>query len=95
MRVPALGRSRRPRGEPCLSERRACRLVGLWRSTYRRTRQRPAESPLRDRLRTLAGEWPRFGYRRLHVLLRREGWTVNHKRVHRLSQVEGLAVRRR
>lgn len=78
-----------------LSERRACGLMGLWRSTYRRQSQRPAESPLRERLRTLAGEWPRFGYRRLHVLLRREGWAVNHKRVHRLYRAEGLAVRRR
>lgn len=78
-----------------LSERRACGLMGLWRSTYRRQRRRPAESPLRERLRTLAGEWPRFGYRRLHVLLRREGWTVNHKRIHRLYRAEGLAVRRR
>jgi putative transposase len=43
----------------------------------------------------LAGEWPRYGYRRLHVLLRREGWVVNHKRVLRLYQAEGLAVRRR
>ena len=43
----------------------------------------------------MAGEWPRYGYRRLHVLLRREGWMVNHKRVFRLYQAEHLAVRRR
>jgi len=50
---------------------------------------------LRTRLRELAAERPRFGYRRLHVLLRREGHRVNHKRIHRLYRAEGLAVRRR
>lgn len=78
-----------------LSERRACWLVGLWRSTYRRRSVRSTTSPLSERLRALAGEWPRYGYRRLHVLLRREGWRVNHKRVLRLYQAEDLAVRRR
>jgi putative transposase len=51
--------------------------------------------PLRCRLRELAAQRPRFGYRRLHVLLRREGIVVNHKRVERLYREEGLAVRRR
>ena len=78
-----------------LSERRACQLVGVWRSTYRRRSVRTTTSPLCERLRTLAGEWPRYGYRRLHVLLRREGWVVNHKRVLRLYQAAHLAVRRR
>lgn len=78
-----------------LSERRACRLVGVWRSTYRRRTTRSTTSPLCERLRTLAGEWPRYGYRRLHVLLHREGWVVNHKRVFRLYQAEHLTVRRR
>jgi putative transposase len=53
------------------------------------------EENLKTRLRTLAGERRRFGYRRLTVLLRREGWTVNHKRVYRLYGQEGLQVRRR
>jgi putative transposase len=70
-------------------------FVGLWRSTYRRRSVRSTASPLCDRLRTLAGEWPRYGYRRLHVLLRSEGWTLNHKRLLRLYQAQGLAVRRR
>lgn len=78
-----------------LSERRACQLVGVWRSTYRRRSVRATPSTLCERLRTLAGEWPRYGYRRLHVLLRREGWAVNHKRVFRLYRTEQLAVRRR
>ena len=50
---------------------------------------------LRQRLRELAAERPRYGYRRLHVLLVREGHAVNHKRIHRLYCEEGLAVRRR
>lgn len=79
-----------------LSERRACRLVGIGRSTLRyRSRARTDESSLRQRLRELAAERPRFGYRRLHVLLRREGVRLNHKRIERLYREEGLAVRRR
>jgi len=52
-------------------------------------------SGLLDRMRVLARERPRYGYRRLHVLLRREGYEVNHKRVHSLYRREGLMVRRR
>ena len=79
-----------------VSERRACALVGLDRATARyRARHRDDEAPVRQRLRDLAAERPRFGYRRLHVLLRREGVLVNHKRVARLYREEGLAVRRR
>jgi putative transposase len=77
------------------SERHACALAGLGRSTcrYRHRRQDPAE--LVTRLRELASERPRFGYRRLHVLLRREGQTVGRKRVYRLYKAAGLTVRRR
>lgn len=79
-----------------VSERHACRLVGIGRSTLRYcARQRTDESLLRLRLRELAAVRPRFGYRRLHVLLRREGVIVNHKRIERLYREEGLAVRRR
>jgi len=79
-----------------LSERRACRLVGMARTSCRYERQRQGrEEKLKARLHTLAGERRRFGYRRLTVLLRREGWTVNHKRVYRLYRQEGLGVRRR
>ena len=78
-----------------LSERRACRLVGIGRSTLRyRRRPRGDETFLRQRLRELATERPRFGYRRLHALLRRGGVAVNHKRVERLHREEGLAVRK-
>jgi putative transposase len=79
-----------------VSERHACRLVGIGRSTLRYcAHQRTDESLLRLRLRELAAVRPRFGYRRLHVLLRREGVIVNHKRGERLYREEGLAVRRR
>jgi putative transposase len=79
-----------------LSQRRACRLAGTARSTIRyRRRREDDDGALRDRLRDLAAQRPRFGYRRLHALLRREGIVVNHKRVARLYRVEGLAVRRR
>ncbi len=79
-----------------VSERRACQLVGIRRSTLRyRSRPRPEEESLRQRLCALAAARPRFGYRRLHVLLRREGVIVNHKRVERLYREEGLVVRRR
>src|SRR5690348_8659249 len=78
------------------SERHACRLVGLGRSTARyRSRRRADEATVRQRLRELATERPRFGYRRLHALLRREGVRVNHKRVERLYRAEGLAIRKR
>ncbi len=79
-----------------MSERRACRLVGIDRATARyRGRPRDGEAALRRRLHELAGEWPRFGYRRLHALRRREGVVVNHKRIERLYRADGLAVRRR
>jgi putative transposase len=79
-----------------ISERRACQLVGIGRSTLRyHRRPHRAEESLRQRLRELAAARPRFGYRRLHVLLRREGVIINHKRVERLYREEGLAVRRR
>jgi putative transposase len=78
-----------------LSERRACALVGVGRSTCRYLTRRPEWPALRERLRALAGERRRFGYRRLYVLLRREGFLVNLKRVYRLYTQEGLTVRRR
>jgi len=83
------------REAPGLSERRACQLLGMTRSSYRYTVRRQQPAGLRERLRELAQERHRFGYRRLTVLLRREGWAVNHKRVYRLYREEGLGVRRR
>ena len=78
-----------------ISERRACRVLGVDRSSLRYAARRPDDEPLRERLKALALERRRFGYRRLHVLLRREGHAVNRKRVQRLYREEKLMVRRR
>ena len=78
-----------------VSERRATQLVGISRTMVRYQHQRRDDSALCERLHELAVERPRFGYRRLHVLLRREGQRINHKRVYRLYRAAGLAVRRR
>ncbi len=77
------------------SERRACGLIGFARSSARYRGQRNPDDPLKDRLLALAKERTRFGYRRLHVLLRREGFRVNHTRVERLYRLAGLSLRRR
>ncbi len=78
-----------------MSQRRACSVTGMDRSTIRYRRRRSDDSELRERLRTLAAERRRFGYRRLHVLLRREGHAINRKKTQRLYREEGLSVRRR
>jgi hypothetical protein len=68
-----------------VSERRACRLTSQQRSSQRYRRRRLADELfLRERLRPLARRHPRYGYRRMHALLRREGWACNRKRVQRL-----------
>jgi putative transposase len=78
-----------------MSQRRAIRVIGTDRSSVRYRSTRPDDAPLRERLKALAQERRRFGYRRLHVLLRREGHAVNRKRVQRLYREEKLTVRRR
>ena len=78
-----------------ISQRRACALVKLHRSTCRYAKRRRDPEELVARIRELAAERPRFGYRRIHVLLQREGRRVNRKLVYRLYKREGLAVRRR
>jgi putative transposase len=78
-----------------LSQRRACRLVGIDHSTLRYQARRADDQPVRQRLRELAAVRRRFGYRRLGWLLVREGWRMNHKRLYRLSREEKLMVRRR
>jgi len=83
------------RGDLKFSERRACQLAGLNRSTKRYTSMRTEPPKLRMRLRELAAQRRRFGYRRLAVMLRREGFHVNHKRVYRMYREENLAVRRK
>ena len=78
-----------------VSQRRACRTVGADRSSARYRGRRPDDGPLRARLRELAAARRRFGYRRLHILLGREGVRLNHKRLRRLYAEERLQVRRR
>jgi putative transposase len=79
-----------------ISQRQACALVGMSRSTLcYRSEKRDADEALQGRLLELASERKRFGYRRLHVLLRREGIEANHKRVYRLYSAANLAVKRR
>ncbi|MGA9786782.1 MAG: IS3 family transposase [Candidatus Sulfotelmatobacter sp.] len=82
------------RGEYAFSQRRACGLVTVAVSSYR-YQSRRSDEPLRTRLVELAREKPRFGYRRLHVLLGRSGEHVNHKRVHRVYRAAGLMIRRK
>ena len=74
---------------------RACGLVGISRSLYGYRSRRPVAAGLRERMCELAGEKRRYGYRRIHLLLRREGSQINRKRVYRLYREAGLAVRRR
>mgnify|MGYP001297134260 CR=1 FL=1 len=74
---------------------RACGLVGISRSLYRYRGRRPDSAPLRVRIEEIAAAKRRYGYRRVYIRLRREGWEVNRKRVYRLYREAGLAVRRR
>ncbi len=78
-----------------LSERRTCRLARLDRSTFQYRKRDAGDERLRERLRDLAGERRRFGYRRLGILLAREGLSANQKKLYRIYREEGLAVRRR
>ncbi|HNR31624.1 MAG TPA: IS3 family transposase, partial [Candidatus Hydrogenedentes bacterium] len=78
------------------SERRACEVLDAPRMTVRYERRvRPGEDALRQRLRALATKHKRYGFRRMLALLRREGWRVNKKRVHRLWKEEGLQRKRK
>jgi putative transposase len=76
-----------------ISERSACRALGFPRASHRYESSRIEDPEFVAKLRKLAVERPRFGYRRLHLMLLRAGETVNHKRVYRLYRLEGLTVR--
>jgi putative transposase len=78
-----------------MSERRACTVIAADRKMVRYRSRRPADSELRGRLRELANERRRFGYRRLFILLRREGERSGINRIYRLYREEGLMVRKR
>ena len=76
-----------------VSVRRACRAVPANRSSYHYQSIRPSQEPLRKRIREIAETRVRYGYRRIHIILRREGWSINVKRVRRLYRPEGLQMR--
>jgi putative transposase len=79
-----------------ISERQACRLVGLSRSTFRRViTEEPAAAALKARIIDIAHARRRFGYRRIHDLLRRQGVHANHKKIYRLYREAALSVRKR
>ncbi|WP_371823146.1 MULTISPECIES: IS3 family transposase [Microvirga] len=73
-----------------VSIRRACRAVPAPRSTYHYRSRRPQQAALRKRIRGVAEARVRYGYRRIWIVLRREGWPINAKRVYRLYKLEGL-----
>ena len=73
---------------------RACSVIGADPTSVRYCSRRPDDAGLRERMWTLAGERRRFGYRRLHVLLRREGLVMNRKKTQRLYREEGLSMRK-
>jgi putative transposase len=78
-----------------VSERRAIRFTGFPRSSMRYKSLSDPQEELRARIKELAAQRVRWGYRQIHTLLQREGWLVNRKRVQRLYREEGLAVRRK
>ena len=76
-----------------VSERRACAILDVNRKALRYRSKRVDDPVLRARIKEIAGVRVRYGYKRITVLLRREGWYVNHKRVRRIYREEGLAIR--
>jgi putative transposase len=78
-----------------LSERRACLLVSLWRSSFQYVSRRPDDAELRRCMHTIAEKRKRFGAPRIGIMLKREGWKVNHKKIERIYAEEKLSLRRR
>jgi putative transposase len=78
-----------------LSVRRACRLIGIWRTSfaYKAKDRSPDEAVIRSLLKEIAQKRRRFGCPRLHIMLRREGFLINHKRTERIYKEEGLSLR--
>lgn len=76
-----------------VSERRACSVTRFSRTSHRYQSRSPEQAFLRKRIRELAEVRVSYGYKRIHILLKREGWKINHKRVYRLYRMEGLAMR--
>ena len=78
-----------------LSKRRACRLVSIKRSVISYIAKADKNAVIRERMLELAKQKPRYGYKRLHLLLKREGFAINRKRIERLYRLEGLSLRRK
>ena len=78
-----------------VSQRRACSALDVDRSTVRYQSRQSDDTDLRDAMKAVAKERRRFGYRRLHVMVERQGWQVNHKKFRRIYREEKLQVRRR
>lgn len=78
-----------------VSERRACRTAGADHSMVRYQTERSDDAELRDAIKRISSERKRFGYRRIHVMVKREGFHVNHKKLRRIYCEEGLQVRKR
>lgn len=78
-----------------VSQRRACSTLGVDRSSVRYQSVRPDDADLRKAMKAVAAERRRFGYRRVHVMLERQGWQVNQKKLRRLYREEKLQVRKR
>ena len=76
-----------------VGERRSCLALGVDRSSVRYVSHKPDQAPLRLRIHDLAAARVRYGYFRIYILLRREGWLVNHKRVYWLYREDGLSLR--
>lgn len=78
-----------------ISQRRACRLLAFDRSVGRYKHKTKNDTELKDKIISIANERRRFGYRRIYILLKREGLKINHKKVYRLYKESGLKVRKR
>ena len=72
-----------------------CRVLKIYRNAYRYKSRKDGQACLRMRIREIAETRIRFGYRRIHILLQREGWKINHKRVYRLYCEEGLHLNKK
>jgi putative transposase len=81
------------RGEWSVSIRRACRILMFDTSSYHYRSRRPRQAVLEDRIKEICQTRVRYGYRRVHVLLRREGWRINHKKTYRVYREMGLQLR--
>ena len=77
-----------------VSQWRACSVLGVDRSSVRYRSVRPEDAELRKAMKAVAAQWRRFGYRRVHVMLERQGWQVNQKKLPRLYREEKLQVRK-